>query len=872
MKKEMCSRNILFVLISPLSTLLLYKVGANSFPHITLETSYNSAPLKAFTSGLYEAWESVIPVDFTQMDNFETSHCLIVITNFIGTDIVQLHQPVVARRPIPAIFQEDIGRPVLGWILENLVGNASEKNFSCFQSYRLTKFPGYPGRCERFHLWKISLKSKLWKCEVLMDMFPPFINTAVKRNTDLRHLLNEYEDLMFMHFEYPGLWNYDLDFIFNGLQETLVSRVPIIQNFMVSADYFTRENIVHEWLKRRTGEDVSVTSNIVCFLVGLITRKSQVGMLYSVDYIHHIHQQTEADYSIIETDLRELEPVAIRKFLGKVWSGRMNWFIYATTKVEIIKTHLDLCKNVLSGHPKPLNLLKEAFPSPNDMVAHVIVHIWQSILRNYTYSQPRNMACENGKRQKFKTGYPRSELRIHRVILKRLLHYPMQISNPLDGSFRFVVCGMQGSESIAFLELINAYDDFVWIFSGAFVVGIAVVWELLARFSLPQNKSTVVSKIYVSCKFYGKLFSLTKTFLEQGDLNPDKNLKIRVMIGSFLVALIVLSNGYKNANVYNMVTPRKPIRYETFRDLMKDNFTVFHLSLVLANMHPWFTIDWHNRHISQKRISQHKILYYLNSSADKEALSATLGLPELDNPRIYMPPAYWESNEEIELSKFVRNHTCVHSGNVLMKWIERFKLANLNWESALQDRQKRLQEFAKFLENDGYAAIEKEFLFKSLHECNKTALILRSNEATSYSRILTSAKGNAGREVYFKQYLMFELKGFLNPPLLSRLSSLKESGILEWWESVIDQISIIKFERNMTTDYSVSEHHPSGTSMEGNIIVVFSVLGAGLLLGCTGFILEVFWKIGRTIRSFFIGKSKQKLPVNTVSIVVAENI
>lgn len=38
---------------------------------------------------------------------------------------------------------------------------------------------------------------------------------------------------------------------------------------------------------------------------------------------------------------------------------------------------------------------------------------------------------------------------------------------------------------------------------------------------------------------------------------------------------IVLSNAYKNSNVYNMVTPRQPVLYKKFRELLEDKFQVY---------------------------------------------------------------------------------------------------------------------------------------------------------------------------------------------------------------------------------------------------------------------------------------------------------
>lgn len=38
---------------------------------------------------------------------------------------------------------------------------------------------------------------------------------------------------------------------------------------------------------------------------------------------------------------------------------------------------------------------------------------------------------------------------------------------------------------------------------------------------------------------------------------------------------LILSNAYKNSNVYNLITPRKPVLYETFQEVMQVNLTVY---------------------------------------------------------------------------------------------------------------------------------------------------------------------------------------------------------------------------------------------------------------------------------------------------------
>lgn len=53
--------------------------------------------------------------------------------------------------------------------------------------------------------------------------------------------------------------------------------------------------------------------------------------------------------------------------------------------------------------------------------------------------------------------------------------------------------------------------------------------------------------------------------------------KFRFQFLGCLILLVgtILSNAYKNDNVYNMVVPRKPVLYSEFSELVRDNFKIY---------------------------------------------------------------------------------------------------------------------------------------------------------------------------------------------------------------------------------------------------------------------------------------------------------
>lgn len=76
------------------------------------------------------------------------------------------------------------------------------------------------------------------------------------------------------------------------------------------------------------------------------------------------------------------------------------------------------------------------------------------------------------------------------------------------------------------------------------------------------------------------VISTIKILLEQRDpifASADAlavSRRMKPMTGLFLLAAIILSNAYKNTNVYNMVVSRKPLVYKYFDEVVQDKFNI----------------------------------------------------------------------------------------------------------------------------------------------------------------------------------------------------------------------------------------------------------------------------------------------------------
>lgn len=268
------------------------------------------------------------------------------------------------------------------------------------------------------------------------------------------------------------------------------------------------------------------------------------------------------------------------EFAGKFWNEQMH--LKVDTGVGQIESSFELCSNQKNSFSA---LTKQP---AEDILYQAVVHVWQSIFKNYTITD--TIGCSNGKEIDTSGVKSSAKILIHNKLNGHYFQIPMQIVNPLNGPFRLVVCGLKGSQGIQFGELISACDKFVW---GSLVLCISIVakvWKILQFpcFNISRTSSVMDLPVGNFCNLW---FSLVKYLLEQGDLRAEStaanNQKTRIFLAMYLMMCIVLSNGYKNATVYKMVSPLKSLRYEKMDDLIHGNFSC----IPYPNFNHYFVVD-----------------------------------------------------------------------------------------------------------------------------------------------------------------------------------------------------------------------------------------------------------------------------------------
>lgn len=127
------------------------------------------------------------------------------------------------------------------------------------------------------------------------------------------------------------------------------------------------------------------------------------------------------------------------------------------------------------------------------------------------------------------------------------------VFNDTSSALQFVTCGIQGSSKIAFHEVLSVFETKVWT---SLVAVMLLTSYAIAKLSVAIRNRNIFSAIY----------SILKFLLEQGDPFRDslmQNEKVRWISAGSLLAGIVLSNAYKNDNIYRMVLGRNLLLYDS---------------------------------------------------------------------------------------------------------------------------------------------------------------------------------------------------------------------------------------------------------------------------------------------------------------------
>lgn len=443
---------------------------------------------------------------------------------------------------------------------------------------------------------------------------------------------------------------------------------------------------------------------------------------------------------------------------------------------------------------------------------------WVSILGNYSYDAPSFQICDEGKLvyapYRSKLFDISNEIKASFVNVEQSATiFPAVVASTFN-DLRFITCGYRGLEQLSFGELFIAFDATVWLVLGLFACLLSIILHNIPTLG-SVNTFTQSAMIPV------------KMLLEQGNPFPDSlinNHRCKWIAATVLLMGIILSNAYKNTNVYNMMIPRKPVTYQHLEELIQDSVTIHTRSDRVRNTN---LLDWLEKYdgnmtLSRARSRAHELFSGFRLESANYNLNLLIQYSEVYGLRNAASAFNWPY--------MIKNLTelLYHTSSLVP--------LNLTF---LTNIAKRLRfshgtniEEKDFL-NEFYPA-ELEHLIQFLRRCKQAALVLPTQLGFEIvERLGTEGHENVyqGTETYYEVNIAFVLRGFVPQFLTQRIKYAERCGLWKRWQNLFKKTFLRKNQRRSET--------LKIPTMTGNIIIIFLLLTAGLLVSVIGFCIEL---------------------------------
>lgn len=509
---------------------------------------------------------------------FIAQKCAVHVDNFFYVNLGTATHPIYLRKPELAVTNRSDKKNLgFAWVLdeeirENLtlspdVYETIQKEFKKITLYNL--FPTENDVHYFFpvllptNFFHLSAHSKPWSCHVHMLLFPPFkLYSHLKLPPPVWYPFASGQMIHQLPSSVPKITFFVLDPV---LQHDIIEEELFLNSNIPPADatynhIFLAANVTYATpnsFEMRWNSSSAVIDRVEIVQICSVCINNSIvetGGLFNM-------QRVDADalkslqklQSLAFTDYNSgvhLETDISQGFRGT----RTVEFFFAECKIEAAP--------FIATSPSLLSLPERR--------SQAQAHVWLSILKNCSISVFL-INCYNGKKIISHSKYKIQVSLLRNVLISSYGHtgtqFPVRLTNKLD-SIQFVSCGKRGYQSLPYRQITKVFDKYVWIY--LIIIG-AVVLPLLSRIF-----SGLTPSIGDGLTFTDRLLLGWKIFLEQGDkdLLRFQPLGLKLGVGGIILTGVVLSNAYKNCQVYSMISHREPIPYETLEELIRDEFTV----------------------------------------------------------------------------------------------------------------------------------------------------------------------------------------------------------------------------------------------------------------------------------------------------------
>lgn len=522
----------------------------------------------------------------TILDQFEKNKCLVVVNNFQGVQIYPIKRtPIILRQiglALLSIYPKNKwdGQTVnteLVWAPHGTYYNVSSSikvpaddlkvktRHPCPTStiFTPTLFGSYTGLnhgfCVGIDLDLFIRASKLWQCQIQVDLFrPEFLFEIGKPVQIFRSIENEYSKF-------------------------LPSTVPQINMLVHSYPLKYKSSRLHHWVTV-PGNDIE--KDVSSFYIRTDTQLTALATCISKSfwmscYIENLNVlkpcvQCSNHVDIIPLNLKLLSvSYIVKKGVSKRQGADVIMFMtYSAAFLAKVKDFsmkkIKSSENYKLGQVLGATNLRKLTSDSDNALAMMYAMFIIDRLGNVTgpdFSKTDSTA--NWMVWLDSTKNPNKVLQFTNVL------------SPMS----FITCNTKGISLFPFSEFWSVFSKNVWTLLCVSIVTLIFTFKLVSAKHFLEVQSWQPKE----------LLCMLKVLVEQGDPFPNSLLqpiKFRFIVSGLLLAGIVLSNCYKSNNVYNMIRQRDLVPYNQVDEILNDNFTIFSRVMYLNYYLRNYLDDW----------------------------------------------------------------------------------------------------------------------------------------------------------------------------------------------------------------------------------------------------------------------------------------
>lgn len=766
---------------------------------------------------------------------------LIVVTNVQNADLLESRLPIVIRYPQPMFTRSRYGLRsslLFEWIPKSHLCNDSCKleNISCPVSKHITKinlvsFNSGVGHCSVLNFYNYSSSSKPWIGLIEVALFVP-------------NYLLQIQTLGFRAFQYEG----EKENFANLITSSALPTVNVLVSSTNQPNH--PDHHLFKWISSTMSRSYAYSPRIVHdIFLHLMVNNSITAAIRKIckcaSYITSYQLPLNAFHLLDNTGIYAIAYPEVSWKWSQV-SCDMNY-----VNSEINKRARHCRQNKL----KCDNSYTRKWDETN---ALLVTEVFSFLLLALFNNQTMNFltACKTGTsvdNRKNQLDVDREKL--ENIQLQGNIPWVTIVSGradrPVDKSSltenvlklqyvfdiqRFVTCGKRGTDPYKFYEFVNVYDKLVW------AVFIASLLFLSTALFLSQSNCTFKGKsgFRLIEKIVGSSMPVLKAVFEQGDPFAAyyiKTTRLRWIVSGYLFAALVLSNGYKNTNVYNMITARKPVLVETLDDVISQNFSLYvrtkRLDLNPLHDQTWFARKEENYQkpfiVRTTRVAR-EWFFERHGKRNRNGIKNEIYSGDWFGRQFLHGAVYGESGvvdtykSKLDRLSKLNNVSAQTFGLLLSTIVPLIQAKFFRSKQELQNIVNELKVWFYYKELNGF--------LQELVACKRSAFLLPEDLCHKFAIIASVRNGDVvavSKDQFYNKSYWIEIKHHFDPLYIRKISYIKQSGVPKWLPTVV---------KSTNTYISDKNEAPQSATLQGNVTMIFIIMYVGHVLATTSFLAE----------------------------------